>query len=306
MDINTYLIAGGSGFLGNALIAKLQKNNKKIYVLTRGATILKNNVQYINWDVTKATMDFLIPEQDIAIINLAGAGVADKRWSKERKLEISTSRINSTNTLYELIKNKSIKASSIFCASAIGYYAQQSKLYNELDESGDDFLAETCIAWEEASQKIRNLNIPVSIGRIGIVMGAGGGAVKEFVKFMKIKIAGIPGNGKQIYSWIHIDDIVDAILFLLQHRKNEVYNLVAPQPVSVQQLVHELALNFVGKHLCINTPNFFIKLLLGEMSVEVLKNLTVSSNKIITHGYTFKYANYKDAMQAIGKTLKDE
>jgi uncharacterized protein len=305
-NYDTYVITGGTGFIGRAICKALMVQQKKVYVLTRGQNEIRNNVQFIHWDIPNNKLDMPIKESNVAVIHLAGAGVADKRWNDKRKQEIATSRTATGDSLFALIKSGQIKASAVAAASAIGYYeATDTKALEEDAQAGNDYLATTCIAWEKSSAQIRALNIPVSIHRIGLVMGAGGGAIQEFSKTLKFRIAGIPGDGRQIYSWIHINDVTQQFLFALNHQLNDVYNAVSPNPVSAAELIKSLASEYMGIYISINAPSFILKLMLGEMSIEILKSNRVSSNKIINTGFKHAYGKLNTAMAEIAEALKN-
>jgi uncharacterized protein len=302
---NVFVISGGTGFIGSALTKKLVQQGAKVYILTRTAKPSSNAlIEYIQWNPAAQTITKAIPETNVCVVHLAGAGVADKRWNDARKQEIVESRTKSTAYLHQLLKSKTINAAQIISASAIGIYANTENIITEESTIGSDFLAQTCIAWEKGVHAMNDLQIPISILRIGLVMGAGGGAITEFVKTMRFHIAGIPGSGTQLYSWVHVQDIVGMILHCATHKLNDTYNAVSPTVVTCKTLITSLAKAYCGWYIPAPAPSFIIKIMLGEMSTEVLKSANISSAKIVKNGYQFLYANVDAAMQEIAKELK--
>jgi uncharacterized protein len=302
---NVFVISGGTGFIGSRLSHQLINAGKKVYILTRHAKESNNpNLQYLVWDPAAKTYHGTVAEDNVCVVHLAGAGVADKRWNDARKKEILESRTQSTSFLHQLIKDKKIRAAQIVSASAIGIYASSNQLVAEADAKGSDYLANTCIAWENAINAMQDLQIPITILRIGLVMGAGGGAIKEFVKSMQFHIAGIPGSGKQMYSWIHVDDLVGIILHAANAGWSDTFNAVSPQVVSCSTLIKSLAKHYCGWFLAAPAPSFVIKLMLGEMSTEVLKSASISNAKLLKAGFLFQYDDINKAMQQIAEELK--
>jgi uncharacterized protein len=303
---DAYLITGGTGFIGKRLSKHLLNLNKPVIVISRNKpTTTIPGITYIQWHIQNKTLSASIAYNNICVFHLAGAGVADKRWNNARKQEISNSRTESTTCLQHLIATKQINASYLVSASAIGYYATSNNAITENDKPATDFLGSTCVAWEQSIATITNIPIPSTILRIGLVMGAGGGAIKEFVNTMKFKIAGIPGNGKQLYSWIHIDDLVSIMEYTAHNNTQGIYNAVAPEVVSCKTLITTLAKHYCGWYIPAPAPSFVIKLMLGEMSIEVLKSANISCKKIIDAGFKFAYPKVDMAMQQIANEAKE-
>jgi uncharacterized protein len=300
-----YVLVGGSGFIGKEITRQLLAKGHKVYVLTRKeGKKVSGQLEYINWDPTTKVLREPILEQDVQVIHLAGSGVAEKRWNSARKEDILNSRTTSIDTLLHLIKNDQIKASYIAFASAIGYYGEAENVCLENSLAGNDYLSNTCILWEESASQAKELNIPFSIHRIGLVMGAGGGAIVEFIKQIKFHIAGIPGSGKQIYSWIHIQDVAAQFIFACDNALEGVYNATSPNVTTAKKLIQSLAKSYAGWYLSLPAPAFALKIILGEMSVEVLKSCNTSSQKIINAGFRHKFASVESAMQEIATTIK--
>lgn len=306
----TVLITGGTGMIGKALTKALLEKNYKVVILSRdnnsmvNSTASTGNIRYAEWNIEKQTIDEgAISEADY-IIHLAGAGVADKRWSEKRKAEIVSSRIESGRLLSDSLKKIPNKVKAVISASAIGWYGADpvipnSKPYEENFPADDQFLGKTCQQWEESIEPINQLGKRLVKLRIGIVLSNSGGALVEFKKPLQFGVAAILGTGKQIISWIHIDDLVKLFIAALENENlNGVYNAVAPNPVSNKELTIHLAKIKKGRFFIpMNVPSFVLKLLLGEMSVEVLKSATVSCEKIQQTGFEFQFPTIENALK---------
>jgi uncharacterized protein len=300
-----FLISGGTGFIGSKLVGFLLNSNFKVYVLTRSNKKSEiENLTYIQWDPETKFIGQSISEPDICVIHLAGASVAGKRWSEDYKQEILTSRTQGTSFLWELINNKTFTASYFIGASATGYYGDNldGQAFVESDAPATDFLATTCVAWEKAVKESNINNIPTCIFRIGMVLGAGGGAVPSFMQ--TFPLTGIPGSGKQHYPWVHIEDVISAFNFAVKNNLNDTYNLVSPQHATARSIITNLA-KATGKFfIALASPEFVIKIVLGKFSTEVLKNVIVSSKKLENIGFQFQFANLEKACNQIIAEIK--
>jgi len=258
------------------------------------------NLFYSRWDIDKMTIDTTALKEADYVIHLAGAGVADKRWTEARKKEILESRTRSSALLLKCLQQNPNKVKAVISASAIGWYGPDNgKIFTEEDPAANDFLGQTCVAWENSIQPVAELGKRLVKLRLGIVLSDEGGALKEFKKPLALGVAAILGNGKQMTSWIHIDDLCRGFLFAIENRELEgVYNLAAPEPVDNKTLTLALAQKRNGKaYISLNVPSSFLKLALGEMSVEILKSATVSSLKIQQAGFNFIYPNINSAIR---------
>ena len=306
--METVLITGGTGMIGKALTQALIERGFYVIILTRHINnkreIKDNKLSYAIWNVEKLTIDKDALAKADYIIHLAGASVAEKRWTKKRKQEIVSSRVDSGKLITDSLKNLPNKVKTIVSATAIGWYGsdkKDGKKFTEDDPSSNDFLGQTCKQWEGAIEPASFLGKRLVKLRIGIVLSNDGGAYSEFKKPLKFGFATILGNGKQIVSWIHIDDLIRAILFAMENEKMEgVYNAVAPHPVSNKELVMEITRMERGKsYFPVHVPTFALKIRLGEMSIEVLKNATVSSEKIQQAGFIFQYTDVGSAISQL-------
>lgn len=307
----TILLTGGTGMIGTHLQKFLIEKNYRLIVLIRDNSKVKSsnqNITYSKWNVEKGEIDKNAIASADYIIHLAGANVAEKRWTAKRKKEIVESRVKSGALLVKSLKEISNKVKAVISASAIGWYGEetnQSKQqgFKEDAPATNDFLAETCKQWEASIKPVEQLYKRLCIFRFGIVLSEKDGALKEFKKPLKLSIAAILGDGKQIVSWIHIGDLCRLLLFVIEHENMQgVYNAVAPKPVSNKELTLTLAKIFRGKiYIRVHVPAFVLKTMLGEMSIEVLKSATVSSEKISNAGFKFLYPSINAALEDLIK-----
>lgn len=305
------LITGGTGLVGKRLTAMLLEKGYTVTILTRNKNTISNNTSVVCsfWDIDKQIIDADVFEKADAIINLAGAGVADKRWTAERKKEIVDSRVNSGNCIVNALQKMPNKITTVVSASAIGWYAPNvnaTKNYQEEEPANTDFLGDTCKSWEQSMHPITLLKQRLVKLRIGIVLSKDGGALKEFLKPLQMGVATILGNGKQLISWIHIDDLCRMFIAALEDEKmSGVYNAVAPEVATNSKLNMSLAKRLRGKFFIpIHIPKFLLKLVLGELSVEVLKSSNISCKKIQDTGFNFLYPNIEKALEVEVAALK--
>lgn len=301
--MQTVVITGGTGFVGKNLTQKLIAKNYKVIILSRNKTTQspQQNVSFAYWNVDKQLIDETAIENVDFIIHLAGAGIAEKRWTKKRKQEIIDSRTKSSNLLINTLKKINHKPKAIISASAIGWYGENKNdiPFTENDFPANDFLGNTCKQWEDSISKAEALGIRVVKLRTGIVLSKYGGALKEFIKPIKWCIAPILGSGKQIISWIHIDDLCNQYMHAMEHEKLQgSYNAVAPTTISHKNFMLALAQKIKGKfYIPIHVPTFLLKIILGEMSIEILKSTNVSSKKIEQSGFQFQYKTIEEAIE---------
>ena len=301
--METVLITGGTGLIGKALTTALLQKGYHVIILSRKSRPSAGNVTYAQWDIEKKQIDISALQKADHIIHLAGAGVVDKKWTAEYKKEIRDSRTKSSELIIDTLKNNPHKVKAVISASAVGYYNASPKPHIENESADNSFLGETCRLWEESIDPVQQLNIRLVKLRTGIVLDKNGGALAEFIKPLKLGVAAILGNGKQIISWIHIDDLCRLYIYGIENEQiNEVYNAVAPEPVSNKTLTLTLAKKRNGKfYIPMYVPAFVLKIMLGERSVEVLRSLTVSNEKIMQTGFTFLYPDIESALEELVK-----
>jgi uncharacterized protein len=306
----TILITGGTGLIGRAITKALPEKNYEVIILTRdpGKYKQEGNVNYAKWDIEKQFIDPVALAKADYIIHLAGANVGDKRWTAKRKEEIVESRVKSGELLVKALSGNQNKVKALVSASAIGWYGPDehsgNKEFTEPDPPYSDFLGQTCVKWEKSIEPLTQLSKRLVKLRTGIVLSNEGGAYPEFKKPLQFGVAAILSNGKQVISWIHIDDLVKAYIYAIENEKmNGVYNAVAPQPTTNKQLILEIARAAKKSfYVPIHVPAFVLKIVLGEMSIEVLKSATVSSKKLQEERFTFLYPSVESAVRQLSRS----
>ncbi len=313
--MQTVLITGGTGLIGKAITSHLVEKKYNVIILTRKLPEQNTRVPeitYALWDVKKRVIDIEAVKNADYIIHLAGAGVVDKKWTDAYKKEIVDSRTESSKLLIKTLRDNDNKVKAIISASAIGWYGEDGintgHVFVETDKADKGFLGETCRLWEQSVDDATALKKRVVKIRTGIVLSRKGGALKEFELPVKFGVAGILASGKQMVSWIHVDDICRMYLHAMENETiTGSYNAVAPMPVNNKTLTLELARKIKGKFFIpMHVPSFVLKIMLGDRSIEVLKSATVSCAKIKETGFVFLYPTLAQALQQLYKKTDRE
>ncbi len=293
------LITGGTGLVGTRLSEKLTQMGHEVSHLSRSAN---PNAQYpaFKWDIDKGEIDPTALQVD-HIIHLAGAGVGDQKWTSKRKEVIYNSRIDSTRLLLEQVKAAGHKLKSFLSASAIGYYGMDTgaQLLTEDSPGANDFLAKVTADWEEAARGFESINIPLTYLRIGVVLSSKGGALVKMAQPVKFGAGAALGSGRQYISWIHIDDICRMIIWLLENKKEGIYNGVAPNPVTNAEVTRAIAQTLKKPLFLPPVPAFVLKMMLGEMSSIALGGNKVSAQKLQDEGFEFQFNDIRSALSDI-------
>lgn len=301
----TVLITGGTGLIGKALTKALLAKDYGVIILTRTKPSSAGDprISYAEWNINAQKIETAAIAGADHLVHLAGAGVADKRWTKKRKKEIVDSRIKSSELLVKAIERIPNHIKTVAGASATGWYGPDGSFSvlgegrDEDDPPADDFLGQTCRQWEESIGPVIQSGKRLVKLRTGIVLSREGGALQEFEKPLKFGVAAVLGSGRQVISWIHIGDLVRLYIAAIENENmSGVYNAVAPRPVSNKELVMELARAKGRSHISVHVPAFVLRLALGEMSIEVLKSATVSCKKAQATGFSFQYPDIKAAI----------
>lgn len=307
----TITITGGTGLVGSALTKALIQKGHQVIILTRSEKAPSGNLLYKEWDVKNGTMDISAITEADYLVHLAGANVADGRWTEKRKKEIVDSRVKSGELLVKTMHNHPNKIKAVISASAQGWYGADPRIPNprpftETDGADHDFLGRTCKAWEEAISPVTAIGKRLVIFRIGIVLSNDGAAYKEFKKPVQFGAATILGNGNQVVSWIHIQDLVRLFTTAIENDNwAGVYNAVAPHPVSNKELILRIAKEKGKFFIPFHVPAFALKAALGKMSIEVLKSTTVSSRKAEEEGFAFLYPTIGKAVAELERTSNE-
>ncbi len=296
------LITGASGFVGSQLVKQLTPQHQ-LTLLTRSpenaAAKLGAAHHYL------ADLDNLANLDNFdAVINLAGEPIAGKRWSSDQKQAICQSRWQITNKLSALIKASHNPPATFISASAVGFYGRQGEQHIDEDfklnqKSQSEFTHKVCSQWEQEALYAVNDSTRVCIVRIGLVLGAHGGALAKMLPAFKLGLGGPIANGKQGMSWIHQTDLIRLIEFMLDNEDcSGIYNGCAPNPVSNKVFTHEMG-RALKRPTCIPAPAFGLKLALGEMSTLLIDGQYVVPKKALADGFEFSYANIDDAFNEI-------
>lgn len=293
------LVTGGSGFIGATLVRALVARGHELWVLTRHpdktATRLPEGV------VLVSTLDEISNDARLdAVINLAGESIAGGRWTRKRKQVLLDSRVGVTQALHALLRRLDHKPSVLINGSAIGFYGDAGNV--ELDETSPavkrDFTYLLCDAWEKEARAIGQLGVRVCILRIGVVLARDGGMLAQLQPVYRLGLGALLGDGRQWFSWIHRDDLVNIILRCLETSSAEgVYNAVAPQPVTFRRF-HETLAASVRRPALIRVPALPLRLVLGEMSSLLLGGQRVLPARLAQEGFTFRYADIATALDA--------
>lgn len=286
------ILITGRGAIANHLNQRLS-GDYHIKFLTRRKT---NDHEYA-WNVDTGYIDSQALQDVNHVIHLAGANIVE-RWTKKKKKEIISSRVDSAKLILKELQKQDIKINSFISASAAGYYGAKTtdKIFTEEDECGNDFLSEVCGEWEKAARKFEDLQIPVAILRFGLVLSKQG-ALQKMDFPVRFNMGACLGKGKQFIPWIHIDDVCSMIQFVLKNKVTGIFNAVAPDSVTNKEMTHLLAQLHNKKIWLPDISPFLVKLLFGEASVLLLEGSRVSSQKILDKGFCFKYEKLEEALK---------
>lgn len=293
------LITGATGLVGQEIVKRCHAKNIQVnYLTTRKSKISQeDNYQGFYWNPKTRDIDTKCFKNVDAIIHLAGASIS-KRWTDSYKKEVLDSRVDTTKLLIDALKGESHSITQIVSASAIGVYPDSLTNYYDQThkELSNSFLGEVVKAWEHAVNGFYALGINVSKIRIGLVLSDKGGALKEIVKPIKFGVGAAFGSGKQWQSWVHVEDLARLFLFVLENEIEGVFNGVAPNPVTNNELTKTTA-KVLRKPLFLpNIPKFVMKLILGEMHTILFESQRVSSKNIEEKGFDFEFHHLQPAL----------
>lgn len=298
-----FAITGGTGFIGRALVQTLASAGHDIVVFSRKGQAAQGRIATVAWTPGKegpwteslAGVDH--------VIHLAGAGLFDERWSPERIVELRASRVDATRVLAEALAQRS-KTASLVSGSAVGIYGMRKDdlVLDETSEQGPpgDFLADLCREWEAAAEPARAAGLRVTHPRIGLVLGRGGGALEKMLPAFRAFVGGPIGDGKQWFSFVHIDDAVRALIRLAQDDAlSGPFNVTAPEPVTMNDFASALA-RAIHRPALFRVPSFAIKAAMGEGRADaLLTGQRVVPKRLLSAGFTFTYPTVEAALSQI-------
>ncbi|HNB80486.1 MAG TPA: TIGR01777 family oxidoreductase [Chitinophagaceae bacterium] len=296
------LLTGATGLIGQALTELLLQQNHEVYILStrkKKSFTGKKHVQYVFWDTQTKQIDPSFQLSCDTLINLAGAGIADKRWTPGRKAELRSSRLNALHTLQLALSTGQLSTRHLISASAIGYYATGDELHTEEDGPGKGFLSQVCSDWEAAAIQCAAGNCKLSMVRIGIVFSNQGGALGELKRSLLWKVAALPGNGEQYMPWIHIQDLCRLFLFLHQNQLEGVWNGVAPERITLGKVMQLLSLYYRKAWIWMKIPPRIMYWMLGEMAGALLESQQISAQKTINAGFEFRFPEAAKAIEQL-------
>ncbi|CUA83096.1 TIGR01777 family oxidoreductase [Pseudidiomarina woesei] len=291
------LITGGTGLIGQTLIPHLLKSYQVTVTSRNPQRAIARLGQQVH--VVRSLDEISDISEFYAVINLQGEGIADKRWSSRQKLRLEQSRWNITRQLTERIQSAAQPPQVFISGSAIGFYGPQGS--TPVTETSvieaDDFAHHLCAEWERLALAADSPKTRVCVIRTGVVLAPEGGALKKMLPPYLLGLGGPLGHGKQGFSWVHIDDMVGIILFLLEHGETRgIYNATAPNPVKQQEFSRSLAKVLRKSHF-MRVPAWVLKLMLGEMSDMLLTGQLVLPERLQQAGYSFEFAQVEAALK---------
>jgi uncharacterized protein len=296
------VLAGGSGFIGKRLVQRLHERGDSVVLLTRKQLITQKSfpfAKFVLWDAaTVGAWSSELKTAD-AVINLTGEPIASKRWTKEQKNRILTSRVNSTRAIVGAIHQAAHKPKVFVNASAVGFYGNvPDGDVTEKHPRGNGFLPGVCEQWEQEASTVQRDDVRIVLLRTGIVLDAKGGALQKLLLSFQLFLGGYFGNGKQWFPWIHIEDEVNAIIFAMENSKMKgAVNLAAPEIVRMKEFCSVLG-TALYRPSWMPIPAFALKLLLGEMAQSLLLDgQKVIPQTLTDNGFQFTYPKVKDALE---------
>jgi uncharacterized protein (TIGR01777 family) len=302
--VKTVLITGGSGFIGRRLAQELLKRGDRVTVLTRDVGKsrgkLPEGVRVAGWTPTKEGPWYDELETVDAVVHLAGELVA-QRWSDAKKAEIVASRVGSTDRLVEAIGRAKKKPKVLVCASATGFYGARdpNEELTETSERGAGFLAELVENWENAAKKATSHGVRTAMLRIGVVFGKGGGALEKMVPPFKMFVGGPIGSGAQVYSWIHLEDVIGLMLLAIDdERASGPINATSPYPATAGEIAKGIGLT-LNRPSFFKVPSFVVKAMLGEAAEILIDSQRVVPRRAVELEYEFRYARLMPALESI-------
>lgn len=296
------LIAGGTGLIGSRLSLLLTEKGYQVTHLSRSPKPDSTYPTY-HWNPAKGIMDQTAVLESDYIINLAGAGIADARWTAARKKLIINSRVQGNRLLLKTLQETGHSLKAFLSGAAIGYYGDrgEQEVWEE-DGPGIGFLPESCVQWEESIQPLMKSDIRTVVIRIGLVLSTQGGALEKMLLPLYALTSTYFGNGQQWYSWVHIDDISRQFIFALENEEmSGIYNGVAPNPARNKTIAQQLPKAKGVPAVVVPAPAIALRIAMGEMADAVLTSTKVSADKILAAGFEFEHPDLPEALKHLLK-----
>ena len=292
------VISGGTGLVGNRLIKSLKEKGYEITVLSRSKNYEKDGVSYRAWDPQKGELDRELIDEADHIINLAGANVADKRWTESYKKMIRESRVLSTRLLVSKANESPNHLKSFISTSAINFYGIKRKgKVTEDTGPGEHFLSDVCVEWEKETEKLDTGNTRLVIIRVSTVLASEGGPLREMIKPVKFGVGSPLGPGTQLTPWIHIEDLVNLYLYALEKdHMSGVYNAAAPENTPNKKMMRTIAKKLRRPMVFPNVPILALKVMIGEFADVLLTDFDLDTSKLEEAGFQFQYPNIEEAI----------
>ncbi len=295
-------ITGSNGLIGTAILNRFLKEGHTVTRIVRPYSPASLGGLSITWDSQNRQIDQEGLEGHDVIIHLAGANVAERRWSSQWKDQMCFSRIEGTEFLCTALSQLRNPPHTFFCASAVGYYGNHPEHVgiDEMDTQGQGFLADLCGQWERATEPVQRMGMGVIPMRFGLVLSKKGGALAKMLPIFQKGLGGVLGSGRQIMSWIALEEIPAIILYLLKNVSvTGPVNFVSPHPVSQAEFVRTLG-EVLRKPTVLPVPGFILKLILGQMAEEMLlSGAQVVPRRVEEIGYQFAYPHLKSSLESI-------
>lgn len=294
------LIAGGSGFLGNHLIDSLTADSHQVWVLSRDPNQTINGAQIVGWDgQTTDDWGHLVEEMD-AVVNLAGLSLYNWPWTESKKQRFIDSRVEPGRALVTAIKNASQRPEVFIQISGINYYGLRGEgIADESTLPGDDYLAQLTVSWEAATKPVEEVGVRHVVCRSAVVLAEDAILLWLMALPVRLFVGGPIGSGDQALPWIHIDDHIGAIRFLIENPNAKgPFNLIAPQTTSNAEFMRTLA-NVLRRPYWFRTPAFLMRLVLGEMSLLVTEGRFSKPERLFEMGYNMRYTKLEEALRDI-------
>jgi uncharacterized protein (TIGR01777 family) len=295
------VVAGGTGFIGQRLVEALRARGDDVVVLSRGGGAGRHGERSVRWDPAEpgGAWEAEVSGAD-AVVNLAGAGIADARWTAARMGLLTSSRVQSTERICDAIERAASKPKVLVNASAIGFYGlhDEGPTFDESSPAGTDFLGTLCLAWEAVARRAAKTGVRVALPRIGVVLAEDGGALAKMLPPFRAFAGGPIGSGKQVLSWISAEDCVRALVFAIDDARAEgPFNVCAPAPATMDEFARAIG-RALGRPAKVRVPAFVLRAGLGEMASLVVQGQRVLPRQLVTWGFTFEHPTLDVALAA--------